>query len=120
MHFGFFFFKCDGVESKNGIQVDKLSFTCVNLSKVEHKDDHFILVSQANQVFYVDDPMESEGAIARSAERRNISIDNDQDKVETLKQLNATNKEFVEINDSKGLIGLYTHKDINGVWIESN
>ena len=39
--------------------MDKLGFTCVNLSKMGHKDDLFILASQAKQVFYVDDPMES-------------------------------------------------------------
>ena len=52
-------FKCDWVESNNGIKVDKLGFTYVNLSKVGHKDDPFILASQANQMFYLDDPMES-------------------------------------------------------------
>ena len=52
-------FKCDWIESNNRIKVDKLGFTCVNLSKVGHKDDHFILTSQANQVFYVDDQMKS-------------------------------------------------------------
>ena len=39
--------------------VDKLDFTCVNVSEVGHKNDNFILVFQANQFFYVDDPMES-------------------------------------------------------------
>ena len=56
--------KCDWVESNNGIKIDKLGFTCVNLSKVGHEDDPFILASQANQVFYVDDPMERGWSIA--------------------------------------------------------
>ena len=105
-------FKCDWVESNNGIKNDKLGFTCVNLSKVRHKDDPFILVSQANQVFYVDDPMESRWSIALSTEPRNISLDNEQDKIETLKELNTTNKELVETDDSEGLIGSYAHKSM--------
>ena len=70
-------FKCDWVESNNQIKVDKLGFTCVILKKVEHKDDPFILAFQANQVFYVDDLMESGWSIAISAERWNIYPDND-------------------------------------------
>ena len=60
-------FKYDWVESNNGIKVDKIGFTCVNLSKVWNKDNPFILASQANQVFYVDDSMESGWSIALSA-----------------------------------------------------
>ena len=102
-----FIFKCDWVESNNGIKVDKLGFTCINLSKLGHKYDPFILASQVNQMFYVDDPMESGWFIAFLVEPRNISPDNDQDKIKTLDELNTTNKELVEIDYSKGLIGLY-------------
>ena len=87
---------------------------------MEHKDDHFILASQANQVFYVDDPMENGRSIALLVEPRNISPDNDQDEVEKLEELNRTNKELVEIDDSEGLTGSYARKDIDGVWIENN
>ena len=85
-----------------------------------HKDDPFILASQANQLFYVDDSMESRWSIALSAEPRIISPDNDQDEVETLEELNTTNNELVEIDDSEGLIGLYARKDIDDVWIDNN
>ena len=54
-----------------------------------------MLAFQANQVFYVDDPMESGWSIVLSTEPRNIYPDNDQDEVETLEKLNTTTKEFV-------------------------
>ena len=57
-----------------------------------HKDNPFILVFQANQMFYVDELMKSGWSIALSAEPRNICPDNDQDGVETLEKLNTTNK----------------------------
>ena len=57
-------FKYDWVESNNKIKVDKLGFTCVNLSKVRHKENPFILGSQENQVFFVNDLMESGWSIA--------------------------------------------------------
>ena len=77
-------FNCDSIESNNGIKVDILGLTCVNLSKMRHKDDHFLLASTINQVFYVDNPMESGWFTTLLAEPRNISPNNDQDKVETL------------------------------------
>ena len=70
-------------------------------------------------MLYVDDPMESGWSITLSVEPRNISPDNGQDEVETLKQLNTTNKELVEIDDSEGLIGSYARKDVDGVWIDN-
>ena len=48
-------FKCDWVDNKNGIRVDDLRFTLVDFNKMAHKSDHFILASQAKQVFYVID-----------------------------------------------------------------
>ena len=54
----------------------------------------FILAFQANQGFYVDDPMKSGWSIALSSKLRNISSDNDQDEVEKLEGLNITNKKI--------------------------
>ena len=76
------------------------------------------MASQANQLFYVDDLMESGWSIALSAKPINIYPDNDQDEVETLEQLNITTKEFLKFDDSESLIGSYVHKDIDGVWID--
>ena len=87
--------KCDWVKSNNEIKVDKLGFTYVNLSKMGHKDDPFILVSQRNQVFYVDNSMESGWFIEILVEPINISPDNDEYEVETLEQLNTTTKELI-------------------------
>ena len=55
-------FRCDWVDvnSSRGRKVDKRGFTLLNFSHKIHKgnslkDDPYILSSQANQVFYVDD-----------------------------------------------------------------
>ena len=61
---------------------------------MRHKDDPFILDYKANQVFYVDDPIESGWSIALSTEPRNIRPDNNQHEVETLDQLNTTTKDW--------------------------
>ncbi|XP_073120575.1 uncharacterized protein [Henckelia pumila] len=51
-------FKCNWVENNNGIKVDDLGFTLVNLKRVGFKSDSFILASQAKQVFYIEDPQD--------------------------------------------------------------
>ena len=40
-------FKCDWVDNNNGIKVDELRFTLIDLTKVAYKSDSFILASQA-------------------------------------------------------------------------
>ncbi len=46
-------FKCNWVNSNGGVKVDELGFILVDLERKGHKDDPFILASQAKQVFYV-------------------------------------------------------------------
>ncbi|KAL5540395.1 hypothetical protein UlMin_042418 [Ulmus minor] len=49
-------FKCDWVKNDGGVKVDDLGFTLVDLQRKGHKNDPFIFASQANQVFYIEDP----------------------------------------------------------------
>ncbi|XP_073133518.1 uncharacterized protein [Henckelia pumila] len=51
-------FKCNWVENNNGIKVDELGFTLVNLNRIGFKSDSFILGRQAKQVFYIEDPQD--------------------------------------------------------------
>ena len=51
----FILFKCDCVDNRNGVKVDELEFTIVDLKRIGHKSDPFILTFQANQVFYAKD-----------------------------------------------------------------
>ena len=58
--------------------------------------------------------MESGWSFAFLLKPRNISPDNDEDEVKTLKELNTTNKDLIEIDDSESRIGSYARKEING------
>ncbi|XP_073119913.1 uncharacterized protein [Henckelia pumila] len=50
-------FKCAWVANDKGvINNDECGFTLVNLNKRGHRNDEFVLASQVNQVFYIDDP----------------------------------------------------------------
>ena len=59
----FVLFNCDWVNNQLGKKHDEFSFTTVNLKHVMYKDNHlgdepFILAGQAEQVVYVQDPLE--------------------------------------------------------------
>ncbi|XP_021733066.1 uncharacterized protein LOC110699863 [Chenopodium quinoa] len=49
-------FKCQRVDNNNGVDHSSLGMTFVNFNKIGHKEDPFILSSQAKQVFYMTDP----------------------------------------------------------------
>ncbi|KAL9453500.1 hypothetical protein AB3S75_009160 [Citrus x aurantiifolia] len=62
-------FKCDWVDSR-WVKVDDLGFTVVDLNRVGHKSDCFILVSYAKQVFYVQDQVDPTKSIVCSVGQR--------------------------------------------------
>ncbi|KAI5343770.1 hypothetical protein L3X38_011646 [Prunus dulcis] len=49
--------RCDWVDNTSGLVVDELGFTLVDLSKIGHRNDQFVMASQVKQVFYVDNSM---------------------------------------------------------------
>lgn len=56
-------FNCDWVDNRHGVKKDGLGYTLVELDRLGHKDDPFILASQARQVFYVKDQLDKKKSI---------------------------------------------------------
>ena len=56
-------FKCKWVNGNIEVHQDKMGFTLVDLQKVDYKDNPFIMVAQARQVFYVQDSCESSWSV---------------------------------------------------------
>ena len=59
----FVLFKCNWIDNQKGKRVDDFKFTLVNFKHLLYKDNRagnepFILASQAEQVWYVEDPLE--------------------------------------------------------------
>ncbi|CAL8152968.1 unnamed protein product [Prunus armeniaca] len=52
------------------IKVDELEFTLVDLSKIGHRNDQFVLTSQVKQVVFVDDPMHRDWSVVLSMPNR--------------------------------------------------
>jgi hypothetical protein len=64
--------KCDWFDtlSQSGMKIDECSFTLVNMQRPLRTDEPYILASQATQVFYVSDPLESQwGVVVRMVPR---------------------------------------------------
>ena len=60
-------FKCDWVDVTSqgrGVKLDGLGFTLVNLKRLLSTNEPFVLASQALQVFYVQEPVETDWHVA--------------------------------------------------------
>lgn len=51
-------FNCDWVSTGRAVKQDENGFTLVNFSRAQQHSEPFILASQAQQVFYIEDPIE--------------------------------------------------------------
>ncbi|KAK7279834.1 hypothetical protein RJT34_24892 [Clitoria ternatea] len=57
-------FRCKWVDGNTGVKTDEMGFTLVELNKVAHEDEPFIMASQAKQVFYITDPSNKRWSVA--------------------------------------------------------
>ena len=115
-------FKCDWVDNNNGIKVDELGFTLVDLTKVAYKSDSFILASQAKQVFYVQDQLEPRWSIVLSQKdflHKEGVDDLIEVPVEHHPSISAIPKiySFDDMDDSQAIC---MREDCEGIWIENN
>ncbi|KAA0054168.1 uncharacterized protein E6C27_scaffold131G00970 [Cucumis melo var. makuwa] len=56
--FNIVLFKCKWVENKTGVRTDDLHFTLVDLSRIGHSSNFFIIATHGKHVFYVSDPVD--------------------------------------------------------------
>lgn len=118
-HFRIPLFKCSWAAT---IKDDKMGFTLVNLNKLAFKDDAFILASQATQVFYVRDPMDSQWSVVIPSPLREFSecVDSSEDDEPIvhlpcfLKELPANFDDAVGENEP-----IYVRDDCDGIWIDN-
>ncbi|XP_042437158.1 uncharacterized protein LOC122023135 [Zingiber officinale] len=107
-------FKCAWVANDKGIiNNDECGFTLVNLNKRGHKNDEFVLASQVNQVFYIDDPLTKGWSIVLPVPNRCYEGDADDN--------------WSSIPDSRPIDDVDTHcipaheryirSEIEGVWV---
>ena len=108
--------KCDWVHTRGGVMKDRLGFTLVDLQRMGHKSDPFILVSQANQVFYVPDQLDKKWSVVCQMPRRGKPTQRSEDAVEypslTTEFPSADNINSID-DDSE----MYARDSKEGIWI---
>ena len=67
-------FGCKWVDNNNGVRIDELGFIRVDFNKVGYRDEPFILASQAQQVFYIPDPVDKKWSIVLLSNKINAYI----------------------------------------------
>ncbi|XP_057246673.1 uncharacterized protein LOC130589406 [Beta vulgaris subsp. vulgaris] len=67
-------FRCKWADNRRGLQKDECGFTLVNMSRLRDTEEPFILASQAKQVFYVSDPVDTQWCIVVNGKRRILGV----------------------------------------------
>ncbi|XP_024195897.1 uncharacterized protein LOC112199069 [Rosa chinensis] len=86
-------FKCDWVENAKGIKVDEFGFTLVNLNRIGHVSDPFVLGKDVKQVWYVADPLDDDWSVVITCPDRDYA--NDSDEAEELENLEVEQQPFI-------------------------
>ena len=69
-------FKCKWVDVNNGVKIDKLGFTLVDLNNKSFGEEPFIMADQAKQVFYITDQSNKMWSVALQG-KRVVDIEDD-------------------------------------------
>ncbi|KAA0059821.1 transposase [Cucumis melo var. makuwa] len=114
-------FKCDWVQNSGGVRIDELGYTLVDLNKVGHKSDSFILASQAKQVFYVEDPSDVRWSVVLTPPQRDFEDRyNDDELGDTILWCEGIPNDMPDVylnNDLDENVSTYVRSDCEGTWI---
>ena len=114
-------FKCDwvDVERGKGVKKDPFGFTLVNLSKLVHTgvkstDEPFVLASQVQQVFYVQDLLQPEWRVVVRTKPRDIYEMGEELSFESNSQHQFDNNEIMEECNVGIEEVIWVRNDVNG------
>jgi len=114
-------FKCDWVQNNGGVRIDELGYILVDLNRVGHKSDSFILASQAKQVFYVEDPSDVRWSIVLTPPQRDFEDRyNDDELGDTILLCEGIPNDMPDVylnNDLDENVSTYVRSDCEGTWI---
>ncbi|TYK01285.1 transposase [Cucumis melo var. makuwa] len=114
---------CDWVDNRSGVKVDELGFTIVDLKRIGHKSDSFILATQVKQVFYFQDSSNPEWSVALTSPQRTIEEDFFEDEIgDMLQEYDYGTIQRMPNVDTPNEIDdttlTYIRHDCEGRWIE--
>lgn len=111
---GVVLFGCDWVSKGKRLKQDNDGFTLANFTNVRRHEEPFILASQATQVFYVADPVDTDWCVVISTTARSVYNMEPLADVETYLQSNICDP--VVENDIEDVN--WVREDVEGVEIE--
>ncbi|TYK04872.1 transposase [Cucumis melo var. makuwa] len=107
--------------NSGGVRIDELGYTLVDLNRVGHKSDSFILASQAKQVFYVEDPSDVRWSIVLTPPQRDFEDRyNDDELGDTILRCEGIPNGMPDVylnNDLDENVSTYVWSDCEGTWI---
>ncbi|KAI5343870.1 hypothetical protein L3X38_011746 [Prunus dulcis] len=115
-------FRCDWIDS-SGLVVDELGFTLVDLSKIGHRNDQFVLASQVKQIFFIDDPMHRGWSVVLSMPNREYNdVIGDEVLGDVIIECEPFTRGMPNVDTFDELVGELGSQNIRGgcedIWIE--
>ncbi|KAL0559047.1 hypothetical protein IC582_003636 [Cucumis melo] len=122
-HLSFTLFKCDWIDNRDEVKVDELGFTIVDLKRIGHKSDPFILASQEKQVFYVKNSSNPEWLVVLTFPQKTIEEDFFKDEIgDVLLECGYGVIQRMPIVDTPNKIydttSTYIRHDCEGGWVD--
>ncbi|KAA0060130.1 hypothetical protein E6C27_scaffold39G00500 [Cucumis melo var. makuwa] len=109
------------VQNSGGVRIDELGYTLVDLNRVGHKSDSFILASQAKQVFYVEDPSDVRWSVVLTPPQRDFKDRyNDDELGDTILRCEGIPNDMTDVylnNDLDENVSTYVRSDCEDTWI---
>ncbi|XP_028091354.1 uncharacterized protein LOC114291688 [Camellia sinensis] len=115
-------FKYDWVDNTKGIRVDELGFTLVELGRIGHKDDPFILASQAKQVFYIQDQLDPRWSVVLEPPQKQHSCEKDDEFNDFCIEHHGFTKVLPEVESLDVVddsMSSYMRGDCEGTWLDN-
>lgn len=105
--------------------MDDLEFTLINLSRIGHKRDQFVVATQAKQVFYIEDPLDYRWfVVVLTRDRDYCSCDNDEELVDNSDDHQPFSRGLPDVETFDDLVGdIGTNcmrDDCEDIWIDES
>ncbi|XP_019163187.1 PREDICTED: uncharacterized protein LOC109159542 [Ipomoea nil] len=110
-------FRCKWVDSKHDVKADELGFTLVDLNREGHKNEQFIMASQAKQVFFVTDPSDKKWSVVLHGKRQ-ITGEGNEDVSYEIEEIPPFSSSLLPVIIDNEIDGVHASRDDHheGLW----
>ena len=109
-----------GSKQSSCVKKDELGFILVDLNRLGYRSDPFILASQAKQVFYVNDQIQTKWSIVCHMPSRSNPNQINEDGVNNVTKYPPFTREFPTNNllrSANGDRAIYAQNSKEGIWV---